>query len=206
MLRTLLLTAAVTLSCLPLTAADRSPDPVDPAILDAPTVEHLPTLMAALNGSGCAPKHSDVGDALVEIGQPAVAPLVERLNNIEWWPGELECVHLLGLMGDDAKDAEMVLVRYLEDDHHALPQSYARVSLAAVRGDAHGLCDIVESDRINLVPFALELLGQMEPLETVAVIPQLRQIVVSATDRRGTLVEVFLESYDARTARALDSE
>ena len=190
---------SLSLHCTLLQAGTRSPDPVDPALLAAPTAEHLPTLLGALNGAGCVPQHSEVGDALVKIGKPAVAPLVERLNGTNKWWIQLECVHLLGLMGTDAAEAESVLSRFLVESHHGLPQSYARASLAAVRNDPQGLVALMQTSHSNVVKFALELLEAMGA-DASPVVPTLRAYAQDETNPRAARFAEFLEKYGARVS------
>ena len=201
----LLAILVLSFSCAPLSAADRPPDPVDSAILEAPAAEHVPVLIAALNGSGCQPRHSEVGDALVQIGMPAVAPLVERLNGSTKWWIQLECIHLLGLMGTEAAAAEPDLARFLVEQHHGLPQSFARASLAAVRDDPQALIEVIATSHSGVAVYSLELLKQMGA-DAAPVVPQLREYVLRATDRRGSLAADFLADYDAESALTTEDD
>jgi len=150
-------------------ALDRSPDPVPIEILDNPKPEHVPTLIRALNGSGCRPKHTRAGDALVQIGKPSVEPLVRRLKSSSTWSAQLECVYLLALIGPDAADAAEDLEEWLESKRHPLPRKYGEVALVAARGDVDGLIEIMLKGETGATPLAGEILSRdrtLTPTET----------------------------------------
>jgi HEAT repeat protein len=152
-----------------LPASDRPPLPVRASVLTSPTADDLDVLFAALQGSGCRPKHSGVGDAIVSLGSKSVPRLVSRLESTTKWWIQLEAVHLLGLIGSDAKKAIPVLDKFIAEKHHMLPKKFAVVAVAAIRKDVDGLADIVTSRGSGATQFAIELLGRIGPKAKAAV-------------------------------------
>ena len=158
-----LLLAAIFVCPQMLTAVDRPPAPVAGYILRAPKPEHVVTLVAALRGSGCKPKHSEVGDAIVGLGTHSVPGLVARLEGSEKWWIQLEAIYLLGLIGQDAKKALPALDKFVSEKHHLLPSRYSVLSVAAIRGDVDFLIEKVVKRTAGASDFAIELLGRMGP-------------------------------------------
>lgn len=162
---------------------DKSPDPVDEAILKNPQPRDLPTLIGALNGSGCRPKHSDVGDALVQIGKPSIEPLVKRLNSTTKWWIQLECVHLLGLIGPEAAArADDVEEWMTSGPRHGLPKSYAALAVAAMRSDTDALIEAFAGHG-SRAEYASELLVRFDELAKKAE-PALKKLAGSEEESR----------------------
>ncbi|MBM81619.1 MAG: hypothetical protein CMJ78_13655 [Planctomycetaceae bacterium] len=117
-------------------ALDKSPSPVSRKILDNPKPEHVRTLISALNGCGCVPKHHPVRDALVKIGKPAASPLIKRMNSTTKWWIQLECVYILGLIGPEAGVAEELRKANIR---HPLPKRYLGIARTAMLSDSEQL-------------------------------------------------------------------
>ena len=159
-----------------LSAGDRPPAPVAGFILRSPKPENLVTLVGALRGSGCTPKHSEVGDAIVGLGSHSVPRLVARLEETDKWWIQLEAIHLLGLIGPDAKKALPALDKFVSEKHHLLPAKYSVVTVAAIRQDVDFLIKKVVKRTSGASDFAIELLGRMGPKASSA-LPALRKYI-----------------------------
>ena len=175
LLRTL---AAVLLCPVMVTAGDRTPAPVAEDILRSPMPENLVTLIGALRGSGCGPKHTDVGDAIVGLGSKSVPRLVARLEGSDKWWIQLETIHLLGLIGSAAKGALPALDKFVSEKHHPLPARFSLVTVAAICEDVAFLTEMVEKRHTAPTGLAIELLGRMGPTAGSAV-PALQKYIVN---------------------------
>ena len=146
--------------------SDRDPNSVNEEILKNPTAKNAPTLVTALRGCGCRPKHHPVRDAVVRVGAPAVPLLVKELKSSDKWAVQLECIYLLGLIGPDAKEAIPALNESAKSIKHLLPLRYIPVTVAAIRADSDALAQtftavIPKLDLVNGLLWQLEnLAGQ----------------------------------------------
>jgi HEAT repeat protein len=173
--RPLFLTLAALFLCPQmLFAGDRPPAPVAGYILRAPKPENLVTLVGALRGSGCSPKHSEVGDAIVGLGAHSVPSLVDRLEGSDKWWIQLEAIHLLGLIGPEATKALPALDKFVSEKHHLLPAKYSLVTVAAIRQDVDFLTEKVVTRTSGASDFAIELLGRLGP-KARAALPALKK-------------------------------
>jgi hypothetical protein len=190
LLRLCLLGMVSTFLALPmLSAGDRPPAPVAGFILRSPKPENLVTLVGALRGSGCTPKHSEVGDAIVGLGSHSVPRLVARLKETDKWWIQLEAIHLLGLIGPDAKKALPALDKFVSEKHHLLPAKYSMVTVAAIRQDVDMLIEKVVKRTSGASDFAIELLGRMGPKARAALPALKKHIADHPQTKSGTAAE-----------------
>ena len=184
---------------------DKSPSPVDPEILKDPKPEHLPTLIGALNGCGCSPKRSDVGDALAQIGKPSVAPLIKRLNSTTKWWIQLECVHILALIGPEAEDAADEVEAWMTSGRrHGLPKSYAVLAVAAMRSDTKVLVESLAGSG-SRPRFVTELFARFDDLAKQAE-PELKKLA-AGDSRVARYASEALEAIEkARAAKKSKSQ
>ncbi len=168
--------------------------------------DNLPELIKDLRTSGCGMPASAA--ELVKIGKPAVASLVELLEDSRWIP-RWKAARVLGLIGPDAKDALPALEKALQrKDQHALERQFIPLSIAAIKSDTKTLNDCVAGKDIHPEPariFAAELLGNMGPKGKDAV-PVLQALANSLSAERRSVIIQALEKIDHDAASQLQPE
>ena len=196
-------TVAILGLALPLLAVDRNQPQISSAKLQSPKLEHLASFMSALRGcEKCSASHTPAGDALVKLGKPAASPITRRLEGTTKWWIRTECVHLLGLIGPDAKHELPALEEELAKIRHPIPSRYGKLAVFAIRQDVAGLAAALDERQSPISAFALELLGRMGP-RAKAALPALRTYLQKhpAGDRYHPLAVEVIERIDSLEKR-----
>lgn len=122
---------------------DQTPQRSLAEALKEPKPEDLPVLVEALTGRACRPKVTNVGRAILEIGKPAVGPLVRRLKSSTKLSTQVQCVFLLAHMAEDAEEVVDDLEEWLKEKRYLPARRYAEFVIAAVDGEIDGLLDLM---------------------------------------------------------------